>query len=147
MSSPESLPLPRIPPTTLPTTEEPSHESLDVPPENLAASTREKMARAALVPAVMLMSSPVYAALPTMPTPGTGIGGATPADGDWLTPWAPGSKLASRSWPDLGRPWLDLHRHGWPSKFSIHQNKNTEIQGPNLKKFAKKYKEHLQGNL
>ncbi len=52
--------------------------------KNLAASTREKMARAALVPAVMLMSSPVYAALPTMPTPGTGIGGATPADGDWL---------------------------------------------------------------
>ena len=31
--------------------------------KNLAASTREKMARAALVPAVMLMSSPVYAAL------------------------------------------------------------------------------------
>ena len=52
--------------------------------KNLAASTREKMARAALVPAVMLMSSPVYAALTTMPTPGTGIGGATPADGDWL---------------------------------------------------------------
>ena len=52
--------------------------------KSLAAFTREKMARAALVPAVMLMSSPVYAALPTMPTPGTGIGGATPADGDWL---------------------------------------------------------------
>ena len=52
--------------------------------KSLAAFTREKMARAALVPAVMLMSSPVYAALPTMPTPGTGIGGAKPADGDWL---------------------------------------------------------------
>ena len=52
--------------------------------KSLAAFTREKLARAALVPAVMLISSPVYAALPTMPTPGTGIGGATPADGDWL---------------------------------------------------------------
>ena len=52
--------------------------------KSLAAFTREKRARAALVPAVMLISSPVYAALPTMPTPGTGIGGTTPADGDWL---------------------------------------------------------------
>ena len=52
--------------------------------KSLAAFTREKLSRAALVPAVMLISSPVYAALPTMPTPGTGIGGATPADGDWL---------------------------------------------------------------
>ena len=50
----------------------------------LAASAREKSARAALLPFVLLASSPVFAELPTMPTPGTGIGGQTVADGDWL---------------------------------------------------------------
>lgn len=38
-----------------------------------------------LAPAVMLLSSTAWAELPTMPTPsGGGIGGATPAQGDWL---------------------------------------------------------------
>ena len=37
-----------------------------------------------LVPVVAVMASPAMAALPTMPTPGTGIGGAAVADGDWL---------------------------------------------------------------
>ena len=50
----------------------------------LAATVREKSARAALLPFVLLVSSPVFAELPTMPTPGTGIGGATVQDGDWL---------------------------------------------------------------
>ena len=50
----------------------------------LAANAREKSARAALLPFVLLASSPVFAELPTMPTPGTGIGGQTVQDGDWL---------------------------------------------------------------
>lgn len=49
------------------------------------ARVSEKIARAALVPGVALMCSPVMAALPTMPTPqGGGIGGATVANDDWL---------------------------------------------------------------
>ena len=45
---------------------------------------KEFIAKAALLPTVALMSSPVMAALPTMPTPGTGIGGAAVQQGDWL---------------------------------------------------------------
>lgn len=45
---------------------------------------KELIAKAALLPIVVLMSSPAMAALPKMPTPGTGIGGAAVADGDWL---------------------------------------------------------------
>lgn len=45
---------------------------------------KERTAKVALIPAVALLSSPAMAALPTMPTPGTGIGGAAVADGDWL---------------------------------------------------------------
>ena len=45
---------------------------------------QDLIAKAALVPAVALMSSPVMAALPKMPTPGTGIGGQAVQDGDWL---------------------------------------------------------------
>ncbi|QIL80328.1 DUF2976 domain-containing protein [Diaphorobacter sp. HDW4A] len=45
---------------------------------------REFAAKALLLPAVMVMSSPVMAALPTMTTPTAGIGGETVAEGDWL---------------------------------------------------------------
>ena len=45
---------------------------------------REQAARAALLPAVWLMASPAFAALPTMPTPGQAIGGGQVAQGDWL---------------------------------------------------------------
>ncbi|MFV0679084.1 DUF2976 domain-containing protein [Ottowia sp.] len=49
-----------------------------------AARGREALARAALLPFVMLASNPVLAALPTVTPPGTGIGGAAVTDGDWL---------------------------------------------------------------
>ena len=45
---------------------------------------KDQAAKIALAPAVMAMASPAMAALPKMPTPGTGIGGAAVADGDWL---------------------------------------------------------------
>ncbi|MFZ7310958.1 DUF2976 domain-containing protein [Comamonas jiangduensis] len=47
-------------------------------------TAREAISKAMLVPVVAVMASPAMAALPTMPTPGTGIGGAAVADGDWL---------------------------------------------------------------
>ena len=37
-----------------------------------------------LAPAVALLCSPAFAALPTMPTPGQAIGGGSVASGDWL---------------------------------------------------------------
>jgi|GEM_PF-805661 hypothetical protein len=45
---------------------------------------REKAAHAALLPVVMLTTSPAFAGLPTMPTPGPAIGGGQVAQGDWL---------------------------------------------------------------
>lgn len=45
---------------------------------------KRHLTQAALIPAVALLSSPAMAALPTMPTPGSGIDGAQVADGDWL---------------------------------------------------------------
>ena len=45
---------------------------------------REKAARAALLPVVMLAASPAFAGLPTVPTPGPAIGGGQVAQGDWL---------------------------------------------------------------
>ncbi len=47
-------------------------------------SAKDASAKALLLPAVMVMASPVMAALPTMPSPGTGIGGEAVAEGDWL---------------------------------------------------------------
>ena len=45
---------------------------------------KERVTKASLALAVAVMSSPAMAALPTMPTPGTGIGGAAVQNGDWL---------------------------------------------------------------
>lgn len=42
---------------------------------------KERVTKASLA---LVMSSPAMAALPTMPTPGTGIGGAAVQNGDWL---------------------------------------------------------------
>ena len=52
--------------------------------KNLAARARDKSARLMLAPAVALLCSPAFAALPTMPTPGQAIGGGSVASGDWL---------------------------------------------------------------
>ena len=52
--------------------------------KNLAARARNKSARLMLAPAVALLCSPAFAALPTMPTPGQAIGGGSVASGDWL---------------------------------------------------------------
>lgn len=49
-----------------------------------AKRVKDFAAKAALWPAVLLISTSAKAGLPTMPTPGTGIGGAAVADGDWL---------------------------------------------------------------
>lgn len=45
---------------------------------------KDRAAKMALIPVVAVLSSPAMAALPTMPTPGTGIGGAAVPNGDWL---------------------------------------------------------------
>ena len=45
---------------------------------------KERARMAALVPFVALGTSPVFAGLPTMPTPGTDMNGDTVQDGDWL---------------------------------------------------------------
>ena len=52
--------------------------------KNLAARAWDKSARLMLAPAVALLCSPAFAALPTMPTPGQAIGGGSVASGDWL---------------------------------------------------------------
>ena len=52
--------------------------------KTLAARARDKSARMMLAPAVALLCSPAFAALPTMPTPGQAIGGGSVASGDWL---------------------------------------------------------------
>lgn len=52
--------------------------------KNVAIRAKEKGARMALAPFVVLACSPVYAALPTIPAPGDAIGGGTVAADDWL---------------------------------------------------------------
>lgn len=52
--------------------------------KSMVARAREGGARLMLAPMVALMCSPAFAELPTMPTPGEGIGGGAVADGDWL---------------------------------------------------------------
>lgn len=49
-----------------------------------AQRLRSRAAHAALVPVVAVMSHPAWAALPTMPTPGTDMNGQDVAAGDWL---------------------------------------------------------------
>ena len=44
----------------------------------------DRLQRWALAPVVAVMCSPALAALPTMPTPGTDMTGATCAAGDWM---------------------------------------------------------------
>lgn len=44
----------------------------------------DRLQRWALAPVVAVMCSPARAALPTMPTPGTDMNGATCAAGDWM---------------------------------------------------------------
>lgn len=44
----------------------------------------DRLQRWALAPVVAVMCSPALAALPTMPTPGTDMNGATCAAGDWM---------------------------------------------------------------
>lgn len=44
----------------------------------------DRLQRWALAPVVVVMCSPALAALPTMPTPGTDMNGATCAAGDWM---------------------------------------------------------------
>lgn len=51
---------------------------------NTLHAVRGKLRHWALVPTVALMSSPVFAALPTMPTPGTDMKGNAVAAGDWM---------------------------------------------------------------
>ncbi len=51
---------------------------------NTLRAARSKLSNWALVPAVALMSSPAFAALPTMPTPGTDMNGNAVVAGDWL---------------------------------------------------------------
>ena len=51
---------------------------------NKLRAARSTLSHWALVPAVALMSSPVFAALPTMPTPGTDMKGNAVAAGDWM---------------------------------------------------------------
>ena len=50
----------------------------------IATRAHDRAARAALLPFVVLTSSPAFAELPTVTAPGTGIGGAAVSDGDWL---------------------------------------------------------------
>jgi hypothetical protein len=45
---------------------------------------RERLRHAMLVPLVAVMGQPAYAALPTIVTPSTGVGGAAVAQGDWI---------------------------------------------------------------
>ena len=52
--------------------------------KNVAIRAKEKGARMALAPFVVLACSPVYATLPTIPAPGDAIGGGTVAADDWL---------------------------------------------------------------
>ncbi|WP_084383439.1 TIGR03745 family integrating conjugative element membrane protein [Hydrogenophaga flava] len=59
------------------------------PPARQAAAAGFKhlgdcLQRWALAPVVAVMCSPALAALPTMPTPGTDMNGATCAAGDWM---------------------------------------------------------------
>lgn len=49
-----------------------------------AGQLRHRAAQAALLPVVAVMSHPAWAALPTMPTPGTDMAGNEVAAGDWL---------------------------------------------------------------
>jgi integrating conjugative element membrane protein (TIGR03745 family) len=51
---------------------------------NKVRAARSKLSHWALVPGVVLMSSPVFAALPTMPTPGSDMKGNAVAAGDWM---------------------------------------------------------------
>ena len=51
---------------------------------NKVRAARSKLSQWALVPGVALMCSPVFAALPTMPTPGTDMNGNAVAAGDWM---------------------------------------------------------------
>lgn len=51
---------------------------------NKVRAARSKLSHWALVPGVVLMCSPVFAALPTMPTPGTDMKGNAVAAGDWM---------------------------------------------------------------
>ena len=51
---------------------------------NKVRAVRSTLSHWALVPAVALMSSPAFAALPTMPTPGTDMKGNAVAAGDWM---------------------------------------------------------------
>ena len=51
---------------------------------NTVRAARNKLSHWALVPAVAIMSSPAFAALPTMPTPGTDMNGNAVAAGDWM---------------------------------------------------------------
>lgn len=52
--------------------------------KGLVGSTREKLARALLLPPVLLLSSRAWAELPEMPVPDEAIGGGSISDGDWL---------------------------------------------------------------
>ncbi|WP_127806724.1 TIGR03745 family integrating conjugative element membrane protein [Hydrogenophaga sp. NH-16] len=59
------------------------------PPARQAAASgfqhlRDRLQRWALATVVAVMCSPALAALPTMPTPGTDMNGATCAAGDWM---------------------------------------------------------------
>jgi integrating conjugative element membrane protein (TIGR03745 family) len=45
---------------------------------------RDRLQHWALAPVVAVMCSPAFAALPTMPTPGTDMKGQTCAAGDWM---------------------------------------------------------------
>lgn len=51
---------------------------------NTVRAARSMVGHWALIPGVALMSSPVLAALPTMPTPGTDMKGNAVAQGDWM---------------------------------------------------------------
>ena len=51
---------------------------------NKVRAARSKLSQWALVPGVAFMCSPVFAALPTMPTPGTDMNGNAVAAGDWM---------------------------------------------------------------
>lgn len=48
------------------------------------AKARKVVGGVLLAPAVMLANSPVWAALPTMPAPGTDMNGQAVAAGDWM---------------------------------------------------------------
>lgn len=51
---------------------------------NKVRAVRNTLSRWVLVPGVALMCSPVFAALPVMPTPGTDMKGNSVAAGDWM---------------------------------------------------------------